>query len=311
MNMKKIFTVFIAAILVTAVAVNLLGGREEEAELLYNGKTYDACLTELKEANAPLSLLKRHDVVSNIMEASDPSGTILGTYRTRYSRTEDGRLLFVNEGTDAAGSEVIVMNGYADENMPGAYYMISGDQKQMMVYPSAEYEAYVANNSALDLTAQGYSEMVIEVKETEGVLEIVSVLQTSDSKEASRVTYFADPETLELQAREILTYHDEDLISQSRTEYTYDSEDAAEYKAADAVLTGDGTGCKLTLTLIEGDAVVETQEFTVDRTAAVSFQSAYEYKMYTDAALKKKLKAIDVTGERADVYVVLETGEQE
>lgn len=311
MNMKKIFYVFLVAALVTVVATNFLGNKDTDTEeLLYNGKTYDSCLTELKEINAPLTLLKEHSAVSNTMVASDPDGVVLGTYQTQYARTEEGNLLFTNTGLDAQGNEIMLMNGYKEGSNAGAYYMLSGEQKSMTLYPSAEYEAYVANNSALDLTQQGYTEMAVEVKEEKGELVIVSVLQMADSKEASRITYFADSATMKLSVREIVTYEGEDIISQSRTEYVYDSEYTEEHRAAEAVLTEDGEGCLLSLTLLENGEVLETQSFTVDRECGVTFLSEKEFKMYTDEKLKKKLKSIDVSGDTAQVYIVLENEDE-
>ena len=91
MNMKKMFSVFVFVLLATVVLVNVLGNKDDGEEMLYNGKSYRDYLTELKQVNAPLELLKKYDSAQNTMEVKDPDGNALGTYQTSYTRTEEGK----------------------------------------------------------------------------------------------------------------------------------------------------------------------------------------------------------------------------
>ena len=310
MNMKKMFSVFVFVLLATVVLVNVLGNKDDGEELMYNGKSYSDYFTELKQVNAPLELLKKYDSAQNTMEVKDPDGNALGTYQTSYTRTEEGDLLFVNVNKDADGNETVLMNGYKQGARPGAYYLVSGNQKFMTIYPAAEYELSVANNQALDMTLLGYTESVIELKEEQGELVIVTIAANEKNEEANRVTYYADPATLELHARDIQTYVDDELASQSLTEYAYDAPAITEYAAAEAVLD-ENTGCHLTITLITEDEQTEVQEFMVSKDTHVTFQSERKFKMYSDEELKKKVKSIDISGESAEVHVVLEPEEKE
>ena len=56
---------------------------------------------------------------------------------------------------------------------------------------------------------------------------------------------------------------------------------------------------------------VEVQEFKVSKDPHVTFQSERKFKMYSDEELKKKVKSIDISGESAEVHVVLEPEEKE
>ncbi len=305
MNMKKIFFIFIIAILVMVVAVNLLGGNEDGEDLLYNGKTYDACLTELKAANDTLHLLEKYETVSSTMEAEDVEGTVLGQYETRYTRTGEGYLLFSDAAKDGTGKEMSVINGYKGSSCPGANFIVSGDYKYMTIYPSDEYEASIANNSALDWTQFGYVEQAIEVSDSNGLLTIVSILTNESTGEIDKVFYYADAQTLELKERKIETYDEEgEMVSSSQTVYAYDEQEEVAYTAAETILK-DG-GCELTCVLLLNGEQMEVQKFTVAKDTAVTFQTGRSYKMYSSEELKKKVSSIDVTGETAEVYIALE-----
>lgn len=274
------------------------------------GAVDDARVSDLREANSLLTVLKEHDAVTCVSENWDGDNNWQYSAVTQFTRN-GGLLWFDHEQSDESGEVVCSQAGYINDDVPGAYYETTAEgMKYMEVYAASEYEAFLADHWLRRNTGD-YESVLSEESNEEYHNTTLTTRRENDVTGAySDVTYFIDTETGLITGMEETEYSAENgsVVSVTRSNIFYDEPRMLEERAAFDILFADDPCC-LSLVINPGDENEEQQQFQVSKSTQVEFDALEPFKLFYDHDCTQPMEWIDVSQDQLTVYVKLNLAE--
>ena len=279
-------------------------------------RTAEFSLDRVREVNAPLALLEKHDTVTVSMQGTDGDGNETYTAKLQYTRDADGKLVCWShyQYTENSGAGQDEMWGQANGAVYAARMASSGDAS-LNCYPSGEYESYIQAMLPSASAGNGDEETIDEQSVQDGAI-VSSTTTTYTGVEGyfSTTLYYTDPVTDELLAMSVTDYSTDEngeksALGTTLYNWSYDETYAPEHEVLGEVLlpTGAADVCDLTFICAPGAANEETQEISVKRGTYITFVNSTGCLLYADKELTQMLddtQSIDTSGESMTVYVV-------
>lgn len=266
----------------------------------------DERVTEVRDANSIMMLLREHTAVTCVSENWD------GAEQWQYSSVRqftynDGRLWFDYEQSDESGEVVDCQAGYVNSDVPGAYYTSNAEgMKYMEIYLPSEYEAFLGDHW-LNRSEGDYEVVVSEETTEEYDNTTLSTRRVNDTTGVyADVDYYIETSTGLISAMEVTEYNPEDgsPVSITRSNFLYDEPRALQERAAFDVLSAADT-CALTVVVNPGEDNEETLNYNVAKSTEVEFNALEGFSLFSDEACTQPMDWIDVNQDQLTVYVKL------
>ena len=267
----------------------------------------DTRVSDLREANSLLTVLREHNAVTCVSETWDGENNWQYKVVTQFTRN-DGRLWFDYEQSDESGEAVYCQAGYGNDDVAGAYYETTAEgMKYMEVYAASEYEAFIAEHWLRRNTGD-YETVLSEESNEEYHNTTLTTRRENDVTGAySDVIYFIDTETGLITGMGETEYSSEDgsVVGVTRCNVFYDEPRMMEERAAFGILFADEPCC-LNLVINPGQENEEQQQFRISKSTQVEFNALEGFELFYDKDCTQPMEWIDASQDALTVYVKLD-----
>lgn len=281
-------------------------------------------LEEIRAGNTLGAVLEQHAAASYREESFiDGQDVPFITSEGRYYRDEDGFLRADILYDDLDGIRRV--EGFAGKAYAGARYELAGaGGKSMCIFPSGEYERYIAGLWAGETIGSG-TETPVEYSLQDGSAVIITLTTYPDPADSYlRTMYILDGEHGHLLYREICTYLLEEGQKIPDVPYGMDQNEVAylvkttisydeprEYGGPaphEEVIGQSSDYCELYVIEDYGTDEPAVRWYPVAHGTEMQFLSLEdEYRLYTDAELTREisfLEELNISGETANLFLV-------
>ena len=270
----------------------------------------DTRVTDLREANSLLTVLREHDAVTCVSETWDGENNWQYKVVTQFTKN-DGRLWFDYEQSNESGEAVYCQAGYVNDDAPGAYYETTAEgMKYMEVYAASEYEAFIAEHWLRRNTGDYETVLSDESNEEYHNTTLTARRENDVTGAYSDVIYFIDTEIGLITGMEETAYSSEDgsVTGVTRCNVFYDEPRMMEERAAFDILFADDPCC-LSVVINPGEENEEQQQFRISKSTQVEFGALEGFDLFYDADCTQPMEWIDASQDQLTVYVKLNLAE--
>lgn len=280
---------------------------QEETEYDYSEyivEDTDITMEELRAVNSPTALMKEHESLGFTWENYDADENLQSTVESQFIFFK-GKLWFDSVMTDSEGNKTYDSDYEADD-MPGATYSYqedpNGDARWLTIYPSNEYQYWVAQRWMPDLYP-GQTEEITDISTQDGAIIAMVRTKYEDYGNYYDTMYYVDPDTKLILYRED-SWYDENGTLLSIDKYTpvYDEPHVSDSVARIAVTDAEDM-CELTVVFYPGQEREETQTFRVAKGTYVSVVNNTEHVLYSDPDCTNMISEISTQSDQVTIYV--------
>ena len=264
----------------------------------------DITMEELRAVNRPTALMKEHESLGFTWENYDADENLQSTVESQFIFFE-GKLWYDSVMTDSAGNKTYDSD-YEAEDMTGATYSYQedpkGDARWLTIYPSDEYQYWVAQRWMPDLYPD-QTEEIMDISTQDGAIILMVRTKYQDYGNYYDTMYYVDPDTKLILYREDSWYDEAgSLLSVDKYTPVYDEPYVSDGVARIAVTDAEDI-CELTVVFWPGQEKEETQTFRIAKGTYASVVSNTDHALYSDPDCTETIDEISTQADQVTVYV--------